>query len=114
MLDYRAHKLYVLICFPFRVVNDVSLIGVVFAAVLIAQSTSYSLPVRIVIAFVAVVAIDMTLIWVLWKPLGRAIQRVFFWLIDVVPAHGADADEAKSIVLLGPSFELNKKFEKPC
>jgi hypothetical protein len=38
-------------------------------------------------------------------------NRVFFWLIDVVPAHGTDAEEAHMIALSGRTYELNKKFE---
>jgi hypothetical protein len=32
-------------------------------------------------------------------------------LIDVLPAHGADTEEAKAIALTGRVFELSKKLE---
>jgi len=38
-------------------------------------------------------------------------ESVFLFIIDVVPSHGADDEEAKAIVLRGRAFELEKKFD---
>jgi hypothetical protein len=110
MLDYRAHKLYWLICLPFRMAATISFYIVIVVAIVIAQSTSYSVPVKIAIAWVTMEGISMVLFLVIWGLIFWAIKRIFFWVIDVVPAHGANAMEAREVVLTGRAFELGKKI----
>src|SRR6266498_2881696 len=87
MLDFRAHKLFWLICLPFRAIA------------------------KIAMAYLVMEGIALALSLVVWKGLFWAIKSTFFWLVDVVPSHGANIDEAHAIVLTGRAFELNKKFE---
>ena len=49
--------------------------------------------------------------WLLFIPFTYVIKRIFFWVIDVVPAHGANAEEAMAVATIGPAYELNKKFD---
>jgi len=112
MLDYRAHKLFWLICFPFRFVAVVSSYAILLASIFIAHSTSYSVPVKILVAFASMLAINLLIFGVFWPIIFSCIRRLFFWFIDVVPAHGADDEEARTIVLRGPtSFRVTKKFD---
>jgi hypothetical protein len=110
MLDYRAHKLYWLLALPFRIIVKVLFFAVVFIAIIFAQSTSYIKPIKIVIAYAGVEA-GLILLSLIWWPVTSAFNRVFFFLIDVVPAHGANMEEAHAIVLTGRTYELLKKFE---
>ena len=111
MLDYRAHKLYWLMSLPFRLVTRITFFVVIFVSILIAQSMSYGTLIKIVIAYVAFEAILLVVGTAIYAALGWVLTRFFFFLIDVVPAHGANAEEAKAIVLTGRAFELSKKFE---
>jgi hypothetical protein len=110
MLDYRAHKLLWLICLPFNIVAKIGFYVVVAVAITIAQSTSYSLPVKIGLAWLTMEGIALILFQVIFALMFWAIRRGFFWLIDVIPDHGTDAVEAQAIVLRGRAFELEKKF----
>jgi hypothetical protein len=110
MLDYRAHKLYWLLALPFRVIVKVLFFIVIFIAIFFAQSTSYTKPIKIVIAY-AGVEVGLIILSLIWWPVTSAFNRVFFFLIDVLPAHGANMEEAHAIVLTGRTYELLKKFE---
>jgi hypothetical protein len=112
MLDYRAHKLLWLICWPLAFVNLVLGYGAVVASAFYVrfELPSYHPLLRIVIAWV-VAQLALLVLAILLAVCIFTVKRVFFWLIDIVPAHGADADDAKEVVLQGPSFALYKKLE---
>jgi hypothetical protein len=112
MLDYRAHKLFWLICWPLALANLVLGYCAVVASALYVrlELSSYHPLLRIVIAWV-VAQLALLVLAILWAVCIFTVKRVFFWLIDIVPAHGADADDAKEVVLQGPSFALYKKLE---
>ncbi len=110
MLDYRAHKLYWLIELPFRIVQRFTFFAIIFVAIYIAQQTSFNLGIKIVLAFVAMQVMAAINQMIIWRRIYTFLTHIFFWVIDVVPAHGADATEARAIVLLGRSVELNKKL----
>lgn len=38
------------------------------------------------------------------------IRRAFFWIVDVVPADGDNAEEAREVVLRGRIMHLSKKL----
>lgn len=76
---------------------------------MISASLDYSLPVRIVIAYViwegaaiVLVIVQVILFWF--------IETGFFWLVDVVPAKAESVAEAKAMVVGGPITWLDKKF----
>jgi hypothetical protein len=111
MLDYRAHKLFWLICLPFRFIAVVGSYAVLLVSIFIGHSTSYSVPVKILVAFVSMFAINLLVFGLFFQILFGCIRRLFFWFIDVVPAHGADSEEACFVVSNGPTaFRLEKKF----
>jgi len=111
MLDYRARKLYLLLAVPFAVLAKPSFYAVVVASIVMAEQTSKSAAIKIVIAYLAMEAICLLVFQVFWRLLALAVNKVFFFLVDVLPAHGANAEEAKGIVLEGDLFLLNKKLE---
>ena len=92
------------------VINYLIVFLAIFVAVLIAQSTSYGVLIKILIAYVALEAM-LVVLGITQDLLGSALNRLFFFFIDVVPAHGANAAQAKAIVFMGRYFELSKKLE---
>jgi len=98
---------------PFRALSQFVFFAVIFAAVIISQSffPSYSVATRIVIGYAAFEGIGIVVLLLVLHPLAWALKRLFFFFIDVVPAHGANAEEARQIALNGRIFELNKKIE---
>jgi hypothetical protein len=111
MLDYRAHQLYWLLTLPFAVVAKLSFYAVVVASIVIAEQTSKSVGVKVVIAYLAMEAICLLVFQGFWRLVFGAVNKVFFFFVDVLPAHGTNAEEAKAVVLLGNLFLLNKKFD---
>src|SRR5712671_5118595 len=102
MLDYRAHKLFWLILLPFHVAGRIIFyLTAVATSIVVAQLTSYSPLAKIPIAFVAWELMSWVLIGVIWAAVCRLVANAFFWMVDVMPAHGANADEARAIVLTG-------------
>jgi hypothetical protein len=65
---------------------------------------------KIVVAFVAMQVMAAINKVIIWRWIYTSLRYIFFWFIDVVPAHGADATEARAIVLFGRSVELHKKL----
>jgi hypothetical protein len=111
MLDYRAHKLFRLLWLPFAIVAKASLFVVIALAIMIAQSTSYGTLVKIIIAYAAFEVMATLNARVIWGLVSWAFRRTFFWLIDVVPAHGAKPEEAQAIAVGGRFIELGLKME---
>jgi hypothetical protein len=110
MLDYRAYKLYWLIGLPLRIILFLSRYIIITVAIGIGYWTGFHPLFQIVVAYVAMEGISLifSIVWMLlimWP-----IQKVFFWLIDVVPSRGADMEEAHAIVEHGPIIWLSKKL----
>jgi hypothetical protein len=109
MLDYRAYKLLWLLRLPWRIVDWIAFFAAVVIAVLIAEWTQYPLLLKIVVGFVAFEAVGF-LLFIILRIIGWPFQRMFFWMIDVVPARGANAEEARNIALHGKIIWLDKKL----
>jgi hypothetical protein len=109
MLDYRAHKLYWLFSFPFRIAARIGFWLVVVGAIVFTNTLSYSPLVKVLIAYVCAEAGAGVVVLILW-PIGAILSRMFFWLIDVVPSKGEDAEEVEKVVRHGPVVWLGKKF----
>ena len=110
MPDYRAHKLFWILRLPLALAASLSRFVVITIAIVIAQSTSYGPFVKIGIAYVAFELISLLLVALL-ASVSWVSKRGFFWLIDVVPAHGANQEEAQDIALRGRIAELEIKLK---
>lgn len=109
MLDYRTHRLYWLAWLPFRAIYKLSLYGALFWAIEISLHTSYGTLAKIVIAYFIWELIVLLLSWV-FRFFRACVKRFIFKAINVIPAIGADAEEAQFVVLHGPRyFYLEKK-----
>jgi hypothetical protein len=111
MLNYRAYKLFWLLTFPFRLVGKAFYFIFIAIAVSIGIWTGYPPLVQMVIAYVAFEAMFLVF-GILWSLLITwPVDRIFFWIVDVVPARGENAEEAKEIVRRGPLIWLAKKMD---
>jgi hypothetical protein len=112
MLDYRAHKLLWLLLWPVSLANLlVGYVAVLAAAVYVgARFGSYYVLLQIGIAWL-IGQVALAVLSLLFWLVTSLIKRAFFWTIDVVPAHGANKEEAKQVVLRGPIYSLSKKLD---
>jgi hypothetical protein len=111
MLDYRAYKLFWLLTFPFRLAGRAFYFTFIAIAVWIGIWTGYQpLVVQIIVAYLAFEAMFLVfgILWLLL--ITWPVDKIFFWIVDVVPARGEDISEAKEIVRRGPAIWLTKKM----
>jgi hypothetical protein len=111
MLDYRAHKLFRLLRFPLAIIFKLAVFAGIATSIIIAQNTSYTTVVKIVLAYV-VFEVLTAVIGVVYSAVLWMFKRGFFWLIDVIPAHGSTPEEARAIAEGGRAVELGLKFER--
>lgn len=111
MLDYRAHKLLWLLCLPVTLAGKIVFYLVVLLSIFIAELTSYSVLVKIIIAYLAMEGICIVVFQIVFPLIFFVLKRFFFWFVDVIPSDGKDAEEAKQVVLMGKTFLLTRRFE---
>jgi hypothetical protein len=112
MLDYRAHKLYRLVTWPFRIISWLILLGsTAIVALYIGVTLSYAWPVKLIIAYAAS-ELAVTIIYFVLAGIGKILNYAFFWTIDVIPSKGQNEEEARLIVLGGPLVWLMLKMER--
>jgi hypothetical protein len=111
MLDYRAYKLFWLLGLPLRLAWRAVYFITIAIAVSIGMWTGYQPPlVQMIVAYVAFEGILLVLN-ILWQLLITwPVSTIFFWLVDVIPARGEDAEQAKQIVKGGPIIWLSCKM----
>jgi hypothetical protein len=107
MLDYRAHKLFLLVFgIPLFLLGWILNIGIPFVAVILAQQISED--------WFAIFFLSLIFFVLIQLPLGlasvfinKAIQFVFTFFIDVIPCDGRNKTEADAVVWGGQSAILN-------
>jgi hypothetical protein len=111
MLDYRAYKLFWLLTFPFRILRKALHFMLVGIAIWIGIWSEFQpLVLQMVIAYVAFEGMGIVLV-ILWTLLIiLPVDKMFFWIVDVIPARGENIEEAKEIVRKGPAIWLTKKM----
>jgi hypothetical protein len=111
MLDYRAYKLFWLLTFPFRILRKALYFMLVGIAIWIGIWSEFQpLVLQMVIAYVAFEGMGIVLV-ILWTILIiLPVDKMFFWIVDVIPARGENIEEAKEIVRKGPAIWLTKKM----
>ena len=110
MLDYRAHKLFSLLTFPFRLVTKGVYFILIAIAVWIGVWTGYQPLLQMIVAYVAFegMGIVFSILWLVL--ITWPVDKIFFWMVDVVPARGENTEEAKEIVRKGRYIWLQKKM----
>jgi hypothetical protein len=108
MLDYRAHKLFQLVMFPFGLVAKLMFFVFIGIAILIAQWTEFSKPVKIVVGYASMegMLLAFQLLW--FALIQWPMRKMFFWVVDVIPSRGANREEASAVVLYGRRFGWRK------
>ena len=112
MLDYRAHKLYLIIFgIPNFLLTLFSLFGLPFAYYGLGQSYAHSHTMVIVYSLIAWLIIEI--IWAIFVTYLSKFYLFFFGLfVDVIPADGRNEDEAKLVVWNGEKAIHLIKFNK--
>jgi hypothetical protein len=83
MLDYRAHKLFWLVCLPIRLCVRLCFFANVAISIFIANTTSYSVIIKVIIGYLLFELIGMVLL-AFWTFISLLIQRIFFWIVDII------------------------------
>jgi hypothetical protein len=110
MLDYRAHK-YWLLTFPIRVIARLIFLAYVAIAIPLGIATGLQpIILQMIIAYVIFEAIGIVcgILW--WLLITWPIDKIFFWTIDVIPSKGEYVEEANEIVRKGRIIWLAKKM----
>jgi hypothetical protein len=112
MLDYRAHKLYKVLAFPFVIVLGLfAILGLPSISYLIAANFTSQGISRLLLAAVILFLIGIPWFFVV-KILFAIPVGIFNFLIDPVPADGRNKEEAKIVVRAGQKgiaiLELNR------
>jgi len=110
MLDYRAYKLFWLIGLPFRIAVRLVFFITIAIAIIIGNWTGYPPLARIVIAYVTFEALFLIVTFLWMFLIAMPLEKVLFWIIDVIPSRGANQEEAREVVRHGPVAWLGKKF----
>ena len=97
MLDYRAHKLFWLLCLPIRLAWRAFYFIFIAIAVSIGIWTGYPPLGQMIVAYVAFEGMFLVfgLLWLVL--ITWPVDKFFFWVVDVMPARGEDTEEAKEI-----------------
>ena len=112
MLDYRAHKLYLIIFgIPNFLLVLISLFGLPFAYYGIGKSYADSHLMMIVVSLLALLVVEI--IWNIFVHyLSKVYMFIFGLFVDVIPADGRNKDEAKAVVWSGEKAIFLIKFNK--
>ena len=116
MLDYRAHKLYLIIfSIPNFLLALVSLFGLPFAYYGLGHNFADSHTTVIIFSLIALLVIEI--IWAIFVTyLSKLYMFIFGLFVDVIPADGRNIDEAKAVVWNGERaihfINFNKKKPK--
>ena len=117
MLDYRAHKLYIILfCIPLLILNLFAMFGVPFLNYLIglhfADERLFQIGISIIASFF------LGLIWFIFvsQIIVKLFEFIFTLFIDVIPHDGRTKEEAKLVVWGGDNaivtLEVNKHPSK--
>ena len=113
MLDYRAHKLYKVLVFPFTLVLSLfAILGLPIISYLIAAHFTSQRIIQLLLAVVICFLIGIPWFFVV-KMLVAIPIAIFNFLIDPVPADGRNKEEAKIVVHAGQNGIAALELEKP-
>ena len=113
MLDYRAHKLFlILFGIPLIILNLISIFGLSFCAYLIGFNFAETWLVKIIFSIVTVIIIEIVWTLLIFLIINKLVEFIFGLFIDVIPAEGRTKEEAQIVVYRGEKarniFKLNQ------
>lgn len=115
MLDFRAHKLYLIIFgIPNFLLLLISLFGLPFAYYEIGKSYANSYITQVIFSLIALVVIEI--IWAIFVTyLSKFYMFLFGLFVDIIPADGRTDEEAKAVVWNGEKaiYFINFNKKKP-
>ena len=97
MLDYRAHKLYILLFgIPLFILNWFYILGIPFASYAIAKNYAYNWWGILLLGALACLVMQIAAA-ILGLIIGKFIEFSFTLLIDIIPAEDRTKEEAKLV-----------------
>jgi hypothetical protein len=113
MLDYRAHKLYKVLVYPFAyVLGLLNIICLPIIAYLIAINYSSERTIQFLLAFLVLFLIGIPWFFIV-KMILAIPKAIFNFLLDPEPANGRTKEEAKLVVETGQKGITLLEFNKP-
>lgn len=101
MLDYRAHKLYLLVFgIPLFLLRWLTILGIPFMAYMVGKNYASSWIGVLLISLFAYLAISF-LTEILVYAVGKFIEFTFSLFIDIIPANGRTKEEARLVTWNG-------------
>jgi len=102
MLDYRAHKLYlILFGIPLIILNLVSIFGLSFIAYQVGFSFVETWAIKILLSIGSLVLIEILWTLVVFLVIDKLFEFIFGLFVDVIPADGRTKEEANIVVYHG-------------
>lgn len=110
MLDYRAHKLYWLISLPISLTVIILAYALVAGSFLYAvnwtQNTLYQIGITVLLLEVSSLILGLLAVLILWT-----LRKLFYFLVDLVPAEGRNKLEAREVLINGDSIRYIYKLK---
>ena len=112
MLDYRAHKLYIILFgIPIFLLSLFSLFGLPFIYYAVGSYFADTYVMKIIMSLICLIFIE--LIWlVVVMFISKVFQFIFGLIVDVIPADGRTNEEAKLVVWSGDKAIFLLKFNQ--
>lgn len=110
MLDYRAHKLYWLLLVPLALAAIALSFLLLFAVFAYARTFNYPTIVQFGIA-VALFEVGSIALQIVFAILSWVVRKIFFFIVDVVPAEGRNKKEAEAVLVGGDGVRYILKLK---
>ena len=102
MLDYRAHKLFlILFGIPLIILNLISIFVLSFCAYLIGFNFAETWLIKIIFSIVSMIIIEILWTLVIFLIINKLVEFIFGLFVDVIPSEGRTKDEAMIVVFRG-------------
>ena len=102
MLDYRAHKLYIILFFiPNLILNLFAIFGIKIISITIGLVFADERIFQFLIALISIFIIELIWILIIFGIVTKAFQFIFELFVDVIPDDGRTREEAQLVVWSG-------------
>ncbi|MAD48474.1 MAG: hypothetical protein CMQ53_03865 [Gammaproteobacteria bacterium] len=102
MLDYRAHKLYIILFFiPNLILNLFAIFGIKIISIIIGLAFADERIFQFLIALISIFIIELIWILIIFGIVTKAFQFIFELFVDVIPDDGRTREEAQLVVWRG-------------
>ena len=102
MLDYRAHKLYIILFFiPNLILNLFAIFGIKIISITIGLTFADERIFQFLIALISIFIIELIWVLIIFGIVTKAFQFILELFVDVIPDDGRTREEAQLVVWRG-------------